>query len=324
VTIPSLLPYPKDAAGRDRWIIARRGSREHVSAEKPYAFLVEEERFADGAIGTVATIFLTNRECPWRCAMCDLWRNTLLDTVPRGAIPAQVKYALDRLPAARQIKLYNSGSFFDRGAIPPDDYGDIADLICNFERVIVECHPMLIGDSYSRFQTICSGALEIAMGLETAHPDVLEKLNKRMTLDQYAAAADRLFSDGVDLRSFVLIQPPFMREEESLEWACRSIDFAFDCNAIAISLIPTRAGNGAVDDLANLGLFVPPQLRVVEDALAYGVALGRGRVFLDLWDIDRVAQCPDCRAARLDRLRRMNLLQVVLEKIDCESCGGLS
>jgi archaeosine synthase beta-subunit len=321
---PRSLPYPDDARARDRWIIDRRGARARVSADKPYAFLVEEERFANGEVGSVATIFLTNRECPWRCAMCDLWRNTLSDTVPRGAIPAQVKYALDRLPAARQIKLYNSGSFFDRGAIPPEDYEAIANLICTFERVIVECHPLLIGDNYSRFRTLCSGTLEVAMGLETAHPDVLEKLNKRMTLDQYASAADRLQSDGVDLRSFVLIQPPFMRPEESLEWAYKSIDFAFDCSATAISLIPTRAGNGAIDDLANLGLFVPPKLRVVEDALAYGITQARGRVFVDLWEVDRVALCPQCRASRVDRLRRMNLLQVVLDRIDCEACGGLS
>ncbi len=71
----------------------------------------------------VATVFLTNRECPFRCLMCDLWRNTLTETVPVGAIPAQIDHALLRLPPAKQLKLYNSGSFFDPHAIPPQDYG---------------------------------------------------------------------------------------------------------------------------------------------------------------------------------------------------------
>ncbi len=317
-------PYPDDAAERDRWIVSHRGPRELVVVERPYAFLVEEERFANGEIGGVATIFLTNRECPWRCAMCDLWRNTLTETVPRGAIPAQIKYALDRLPTARQVKLYNSGSFFDRGAIPPEDYRAIAALVSGFERVIVECHPALIGDTYSQFRTLCNNQLEVAMGLETAHPDVLAKLNKRMTLDQYRTAANRLRSDGVALRSFVLVQPPFMRGDESLEWACKSIDFAFDCSATAITLLPTRAGNGTVDALATVGLFVPPPLRIVEDALAYGIVLGRGRVFVDLWDINRVASCPDCRPSRVQRLKQMNLLQVLLERVACATCGGAS
>jgi radical SAM enzyme (TIGR01210 family) len=316
--------YPEAPAERDRWIIERRGPREPVEADKPYAFLVEEERFEKGEIGGVATIFLTNRECPWRCAMCDLWRNTVTETVPLGAIPAQITYALDRLPGARQIKLYNSGSFFDRGAIPREDYAAIASAISTFERVIVECHPSLIGDSYDQFRRLCIPPLEVAMGLETAHPEVLAKLNKRMTLDQYAEAAHRLQSDGVGLRSFVLVQPPFMRGEEALEWTCKSLDFAFDCGATVVSLLPTRAGNGAVDAFATMGLFAPPDLRVVEAALDYGVALGRGRVFLDLWDIDRVACCPDCRLVRIERLRRMNFSQRVLEYVHCETCGGRS
>jgi archaeosine synthase beta-subunit len=324
VTILHSSTYPQDAVGRDRWIVERRGPRNTVHAEEPYAFLVEEERFENSEVGGVATIFLTNRECPWHCAMCDLWRNTLTKTLQRGAIPAQITFALNRLPAARQIKLYNSGSFFDRGAIPSEDYEAIAALICNFERVIVECHPSLIGDNYHQFRTVSSRPLEVAMGLETAHAEVLAKLNKRMTLDQYAEAAHRLQNDGVGLRSFVLVQPPFMRQEESLEWTCKSIDFAFECGATVVSLLPTRAGNGAVNAFATMGLFSPPDLRVVEAGLDYGVALGRGRVFVDLWDIDRVACCPDCRPTRVERLRQMNFSQRVLEYGLCETCGGRS
>ena len=316
--------YPDKGAERDRWIVERRSARQPVNPEEPYAFFAEQERFANGEIGDIATIFLTNRECPWRCAMCDLWRNTLTETVPVGAIPAQIQFALARLPHARQIKLYNSGSFFDRGAIPVEDYETIASLVGGFERVIVECHPALVGENYTHFRRISDSPLEVAMGLETAHPDVLAKLNKRMTLEQYATAAGRLNSDGVDLRSFVLIQPPFMRPEESLEWAWRSLDFAFDCRATAVTLLPTRAGNGAVDALAPMGLFTPPTLDIVESALTYGIALDRGRVFVDLWDIDRVSSCLDCRDARVERLRQINLTQVLTEPIDCETCGGFA
>src|SRR5437870_4659618 len=106
--------------------------------------MVEDERAESGEVVAVATVFLTNRECPWRCLMCDLWRNTVLETVPPGAIPAQIDYALAHLPAARQLKLYNSGSFFDQGAIPSSDYAAIADRARRFDRVIVECHPALV------------------------------------------------------------------------------------------------------------------------------------------------------------------------------------
>ena len=319
VTIPA---YPEQLAARDRWIVDQRGPRTQLSSEVPYAFLLEAERFATGDIGPVATIFLTNRECPWRCAMCDLWKNTLSSTVPVGSIPTQIRHALERLGPARQIKLYNAGSFFDRGAIPNEDYAAIAALVNGFERVIVESHPSLVGDQCFRFQSLLQTRLEVAMGLETAHPVVLEKLNKRMTLEQYRAAADRLAAKGIALRSFVLVQPPFMRVEESLEWACTSIDFAIECGATAITLLPTRGGNGAMEALTSGGAFVPPSLATLEAAMEYGIARCRCRVFVDLWDIDRVAGCAGCQSARVARLALMNGAQAIIASPACAVCGG--
>ena len=316
--------YPETAEARDEWIVAQRGAHAPVSGAQPYAFLLEQERFADGTLGDVATIFLTNRECPWRCVMCDLWRNTLPQPVQRGDIPRQIAYALERLAPARQIKLYNSGSFFDRGAIPAEDHQAIAALLQGFERVIIECHPTLVGRSCLSFRELIQGELEVAMGLETAHPEVLAKLNKRMTLSQYAEAAARLRAWGVALRSFVLLQPPFLAADDAARWACRSIDFAQDCGATAVTLIPTRGGNGAMETLARLGQFASPRVEVAEESVEYGIGRKSGRVFVDLWDFERVACCRACREARRGRLQRMNLSQQIEDRVICADCGGVN
>ena len=93
-----------------------------------------------------AVILLTNKECPWRCLMCDLWKHTLTRSVPPGAIPRQIDYALSRLQARpEQVKLYNSGSFFDRAAVPLADYPAIAQRVSFASRLVVECHPRLVG-----------------------------------------------------------------------------------------------------------------------------------------------------------------------------------
>jgi radical SAM enzyme (TIGR01210 family) len=322
----SLLPvaYPTRAADRDEWILAQRPPRHAVDSEIPYAFLVEDEPTSTGEVVPVATIFLTNRECPWRCVMCDLWRNTLAEPTPPGAIPAQIEYALAALPSAKVIKLYNAGSFFDPHAIPPEDHLAIAEAVRQYDRVIVECHPALINDAVLRFRDLLSGQLEIAMGLETAHPDVLEKLNKRLTLDQFKVAADFLHRNNIDLRVFILVQPPFMPPSESLRWAERSLDFAFDCEATAATLIPTRGGNGAMESLARAGDFTPPTPATLEAAVAYGLAQHRGRVFSDLWDLPRPIDCPSCSEARIARLRAMNLSQTLEPSIPCQQCGGNS
>ncbi len=315
--------YPAEGPKRDRWILDRRPGRNQLDPEKPFAFLVEDECSQTGEVVPIATVFLTNRQCPWKCVMCDLWKNTLTEPVPAGAVQRQIAYALSRLPAARQIKLYNSGSFFDLGAIPPDDYPQIALGVQSFERVIVESHPSLVGDRCLRFRGLLAGQLEVAMGLETAHPETLQKLNKKLTLEQFADAAEQLQREDIDLRVFVLVQPPFLRSEEALFWAERSLDFAFACHAAAVTLIPTRAGNGAVETLAALDLFRPPNLSVVEAAMAYGLSLAKGRVFVDLWDIAPVPSCSECRISRLERLHRMNLSQRLLPLISCALCGGV-
>ncbi len=316
------LAYPANGPERDLWILNRRPVRNRVDPYVPYAYLAEMECCETGEPVPIATIFLTNRECPWRCAMCDLWKNTLTDSVPVGAIPRQIEYALSQLPAANQVKLYNSGSFFDSQAIPTEDYPAIASLVNASDRVIVESHPSLIGDRALRFRDLLHPRLEVAMGLETAHPEALERLNKRMTTEQFRSAAERLEASGIDLRVFVLVQPPFVEVGEALFWAERSLDFAFSCDATAVTLIPTRAGNGAVEALAQIGAFEAPKLSLVEAALNYGLSLHRGRVFVDLWDIDRVATCPMCRASRVERLRSMNLAQGILPSVACDLCGG--
>ena len=318
-------PYPMQPQDRNRWVVEQRPLRNVVDPSRPYAFLVEDECSAEMEVVPVATVFLTNRECPWRCVMCDLWKNTLTHSVPVGAITQQIEYALAALPAARQIKLYNSGSFFDERAIPKEDYESIARIARKFERTIVECHPSLVGESCVAFRDMIGTQLEVAMGLETAHPEVLDRLNKRMTLDQFSRSAEYLRRYEIDLRVFILVQPPFMHPEESLFWAQRSLDFAFDCGATAVTLIPTRGGNGAMETLSQIGEFTPPSLATVEAAASYGLNLGRGRVFVDLWEMhNRPSACQSCLKRRIDRLDRMNIFQQLVPSIECSHCGGKS
>ena len=108
--------------GLRQQIEAARGPRAIVDPEQSGGVWVEDEPTGDGEVVQVATLLLTASECPWRCAMCDLWRHTLPHPTPRGAVPRQIEAALKDLPSGvRWIKLYNSGNFFDAKSIPPAD-----------------------------------------------------------------------------------------------------------------------------------------------------------------------------------------------------------
>ena len=280
----------------------------------------------------MATVLLTGRECPWRCAMCDLWTYTTVTDTPPGAIPAQVSAARsavrDEPIPVIGMKLYNAGSFFDPRAVPEADYEGVAEALTGLSRVTVESHPALVGPRVDRLLAALdrhrgpeelSAPLEVAMGLETAHPVALERLNKRFTLEGFSEAARALDDRGVALRVFLLISPPFIPSHEQDAWLLDSVDVAFSCGASVVSLVPTRPGNGAIEQLATSGLFRAPDLEDIERsfALALRHAQGRGRVFVDVWDLERFAQCPHCTAARRDRLQAMNLEQSLLPPCPC-------
>jgi hypothetical protein len=361
--VTRLAAYPDSRRARDRFVLDRRGPRRLADPWRAPRVVVDHEPDAAGGIAEVTTIFLTGRECPWRCVMCDLWRETTEADTPASAIPHQIRVALssttssttpesipidsgvettpesfsfellpidsgvepDRL-RSRGVKLYNAGSFFDPRAVPLADYEAVARAVDPFARVIVESHPRLVGERTWRFRDRLAAdtGLEVAMGLETAHPDALARLNKGCSLDDFAAAADALAAHGVALRAFVLVHPPFVPAPEQAAWLARSIDAALDAGATTIALIPTRGGNGAMEALAALGAFTPPSLADLEAAAAASLrqAAGRARVLADLWDLAACSACRACLDARRARLLRLNLDQRVPAPIACAACGA--
>jgi len=304
----------------NRWIVSQRGPGNAVDPYRPNAFFTEKEYIAAGRIEETAVILLTNRECPYKCLMCDLWKNTTGSRVPSGAIPSQIEYALSSLPPARHIKLFNSGSFFDPEAIPPEDYEKIAKLLEPFDTVMVESHPRFVGERVSAFRKMIRGDLQVAMGLETVHPEILPLLNKKMTLSLFDKAVHALAAHGIGVRAFILLRPPFLTEEEGIYWAERSVDHAFQTGVHSCTIIPVRGGNGALDTLAGSGFFHPPEITSLEKVLEYGISLQKGHVFADLWDIGQFSSCEECLEARKKRLELMNLYQKIFPETEC-SCS---
>jgi uncharacterized Fe-S cluster-containing MiaB family protein len=168
----------------------------------------------------------------------------------------------------------------------------------------------------AEFRDRLDGQLEVAMGLETVHPQLLAWLGKEMTTDDFAAACARLTGWGVDVRAFVLVGLPGLGPAESLEWATQAVCFARACGARYCTLIPTRTGNGWIDRLATDGRFTPPTLGLLEAALAQGLAAaGPMLLTADTWDLGRLSgQCALCSAARHARLAAMNRAQQALPR----------
>ncbi len=286
--------------------------------DRPLDFAWETEAFyqSPGAVAAadVLTVFLLGSECKFRCVMCDLWKYTHEEPTRSGMIPKQIDYALRQssvpLRSRPWIKLYNASNFFAPANVPLQDLPIISKQLTDFDRVIVENHPRLVGAPVFEFAKALSGRLEVAMGLETVHPQLLASLNKSMTTEDFSRAARRLVKSDIDVRAFVLLRPPGMPEAEAVDWCSRSIHFARECGVRHVSIIPVRAGNGAIEHLQKTGYFEPPSALLLEQVLMENMGNSSTIITADLWDWEKlVGCCPKCSVPRRQRLQDMNLQQ---------------
>ena len=311
-----------DAAESAR-IRSLRPAKPPVDPWRPLDILAEEERGRDGRLRSSVTVFLAGSECPFACVFCDLWQYTLDEPTPRGAIPQQLEVALASLQGAatpHSIKLYNASNFFDGRAVPPEDLDTIAHQLAGFRRVTVECHPRLVGESCFRFAEHLEGQLEVAMGLETIHPQALPRLNKQMTLADFDRAVGLLLENHIGARAFVLLSPPFVPARESVEWSVRSVCYAWERGVEVVSLIPLRVAAGEMQRLTGTGEHEPPTLEMFDEAMASSLALGGGVVLADLWDLEKMLGCANCRQARIEHLREMNRTGAPGVPVECDRC----
>jgi archaeosine synthase beta-subunit len=313
------------ARADDLRIRSLRPAKPFVDPYRAHGTLLEEERRPDGRIERALTVFLAGAECPFTCSFCDLWRYTIDGPTPPGALTRQLEEALASLegPVPDRLKLYTASNFFDRRAVPPEDLDDLARLAASFAAVTVESHASTIGAAAPAFARRLRGRLEVAMGLETVHPVAALRINKRLDATRFDLAAQRLHTEGIDLRVFVLLGTPHVPAAESVAWTERTVAYAAERGAAVVSIIPVRGGNGELERLQALGAFTPPTLAQLEDALDAGLAHARDAVLTaDLWDAERLAACAECGAERIARLARVNLSGRTEPRVACAECGG--
>lgn len=303
----------------DERIRSLRPQKKYVDPFEAHGSLIETERRPDGTIESALTVFLAGAECPFTCSFCDLWKFSIDGPTPSGALTTQLEGAIAGIRADR-LKLYNASNFFDTRSVPLEDLRGIARLGSSFDALTVESHANTIGPRVVEFAGAVSGRLELAVGLETIHPDAASKLNKRLDLVRFDRAANFLRENGIDLRVFVLLGVPHVPSSESVEWTVRTVQYAVTHGASVVSVIPVRGGNGEMERLEKLGEFVPPTLSQLEDALDRCRDLPDSVVTADLWDIERLSACDACSAERIARLQRQNHTGIVEPRITCSKC----
>ena len=210
----------------------------------PIAMWTEKD-VSRGRVVDAFVLILRTRGCYWAlhsgCTMCGYINDARMEPVSAENLRNQMEKAMERYHGEKVVKIFTSGSFLDPNEIPFDVQAEILRSFEGAERLIVESLPEFVIEK--RLRELYQENLEIAIGLESADDEVLEKnINKSFRVKDYIKASEVLKKLKIPLKTYVLLKPPFLTEKEAIEDAVNSILFASRYSS-EISLNPINIQN---------------------------------------------------------------------------------
>lgn len=195
------------------------------------------------------------------CSMCGY--NIESDrSISADDIVKQFDGALSGLGEVAMLKVYTSGSFLDGREVPE---GAAKRVLGECEdrgmRLLVESRPEYITADGLDELLAAHGDIELAIGLESANDKVLRhSINKGFTVADYDRAATLMKERGMDLRTYVLLKPPFLTEREAVEDAVATAGHAAPfSHAISVNAVNIQKGT-LVERLWKDWSYRPPWL----------------------------------------------------------------
>ncbi|MBS1263244.1 MAG: hypothetical protein MAG715_00417 [Methanonatronarchaeales archaeon] len=227
------------------------------------------------------------------------------------------------------LKLFTSGSLLDEWELPVDAQRAVVEALRSDGRVArlsIETLPGFVTEeTLSRIDGPYE--LEVATGLETSSDAVRQLcLNKALTFEDYAGAVEAARGFGADVKTYVLLKPPFLPEPTALRDAVRSGIDAFDAGSESVSLNLCNVQRGTlVEHLHRRGEYRPPWLWTAHEAVRRIKRYAGDRLVIS----DPVASgkkrgprnCGECDDSAARALERFSLEQEpsILDGADC-SC----
>jgi radical SAM enzyme (TIGR01210 family) len=246
------------------------------------------------------------------CSMCG-YNSESNETATSDHIISQFDSAMDDLGEIEFVKIYTSGSFLDECEISKDAAEHILKISAGRGmRVLFESRPEFVTEEFLQRASSTNDRLEIALGLESSNDRVLQySINKGFTRADYERAAHTITSAGIDLRTYVLLKPPYLTEAESITDSEETIRFAAGFSK-TISLNPVNVQKGThVERLWRNWAYRPPWLWSVLEVLKSSCSLGK-RVVCEPTGGGRergAHNCGDCDDVLLASIKAFSLTQ---------------
>ena len=239
--------------------------------DHPVAKWTEAEVLGNEIVEAGVAILRT-RGCYWSikegCSMCGYFN----DTVPGGVNGDMLRLQWEKirpiLQGKKYAKIYTSGSFIDTNEVPfefaDEIMSDMKDM--GVEKVLIESLPEFVNPK--NFTYTNAPKIEIAIGLESSNPIVLEKsVNKRLRWTHFVKVCKQARDNGAEVKAYVLLKPPYLSEKEAIEDAIQSaIDAAPHVDKISINPVNVQK-NTVVEKLWMRNEWMAPWLWSVIEVL---------------------------------------------------------
>ncbi len=275
----------------------------------------EKDRLS-GAVVDAFVFIMQTGGCRWShrsgCTMCGYHSDSIPGIDP-GQLREQLTMAAKRYQGEPVVKIFTSGSFLDSREVPLEVQRDVLQAFYGqAEKIIVETRPSFVSGLEDIADVVPSGGtLSVAMGLESANDRVLEyAVNKGFTYADWRQTAETVRGAGFQVKTYVLLKPPFLTEEEALEDAVATIDAAGGLSD-AISLNPVAVhGNTLVEYLWKRDRYRPPWLWSVAAVLDQASARFDGQLTCAVVAGGKqrgAHNCGDCDAALLGAIEQFTV-----------------
>jgi hypothetical protein len=282
-----------------------------------------------GEVVDAFVFIMQTRGCRWShrsgCTMCG-YNTDSIPNVTEEQLREQLAMASERYGGEAVVKIFTSGSFLDRREVPPEVQRMVLQTFFEHAgRVVVETRPSYVPGLDDIADVVPAGkTLTVAMGLESANDRVLEyAINKGFTYADWQRAAEQVRDAGFEVKTYVLLKPPFLGEGEAIMDAVATVDAAAEYSD-AVSLNPVAVhGNTLVEHLWKRGRYRPPWLWSVAAVLEHMAARFDGLITCDVvaGGKERGAHnCGDCDAELLRAIEQFTLHEK-RDAFEGVSCG---
>jgi len=298
---------------------------------RPVSFWSEKDTINKEIVDTFVIIFRT-RGCSWAlksgCSMCGYFNDSSFVDISDEDLFSQYTKAMERYKDQRFVKIFNSGSFLDDSEISEKVRNKILnDLQNKTEKISFESRPEYITKkSIAEVKKVYTNKIEIGIGLETAD-DKLRKniINKGFTYKIFKNSVDILQKNDIDVKTYVLIKPPFLTEKQAIEDAIKTVEKIKDSSNV-ISFNPCNVQRRTVVEyLWKRKKYRPPWLFSVVEILKESKNITKSNVRLKCdiaggGNIRGAHNCKTCDKKYLDAISDFSLNQNI-DVFKNLSCG---